>query len=85
MAFWRSQPFDLGIDDSNCDLCFLKGRSTLDRLIREEPSRADWWIEQERQRAQTFSSRFSYRDLVRYDAPMLPFDDEPAVSCFCGD
>ena len=50
LAWWKRQPFDLGIPSyaGNCVLCFLKGRAKLLRLIREDPSRADWWIEQER-------------------------------------
>ncbi len=49
-AFWRAQPFDLGIHsaDGNCDLCFLKSRSSRMRRIRQEPGAADWWIAQER-------------------------------------
>ena len=31
----------------NCNLCYLKGRAKLIRLIREDPTLADWWIEQE--------------------------------------
>ena len=48
-AFWRSQPFDLGSwpDESNCSLCFLKGREKLMRIIRNQPELADWWVEQE--------------------------------------
>ena len=50
LEWWKRQPFDLGIPSyaGNCTLCFLKGRAKLLRLIREDPSRADWWIEQER-------------------------------------
>ncbi len=49
-AFWREQPFDLGIHsaDGNCDLCFLKQRQSRMREIRRDPASADWWIEQER-------------------------------------
>jgi 3'-phosphoadenosine 5'-phosphosulfate sulfotransferase (PAPS reductase)/FAD synthetase len=48
-AFWKAQPFDLGIHsaDGNCDLCFLKARQSRARRIRQDPSSADWWIEQE--------------------------------------
>ena len=47
--WWKKQPFDLGIPSyaGNCDLCYLKGRAKLIRLIREDPTLADWWIEQE--------------------------------------
>lgn len=49
-AFWKAQPFDLGIHsaDGNCDLCFLKARQSRMRRIRQDPSSADWWIAQER-------------------------------------
>ena len=49
LAWWKSQPFDLGLGayQGNCDLCFLKGRAKLIRIIRDDPSLADWWIEQE--------------------------------------
>ena len=48
-TFWKAQPFDLGIHsaDGNCDLCFLKARQSRARRIRQDPSSADWWIEQE--------------------------------------
>ena len=50
LAWWRRRPFDLALPGhaGNCTLCFLKGRSKLLRLIREDPSLADWWIERER-------------------------------------
>ena len=49
LEWWKRQPFDLGIPSyaGNCDLCHLKGRAKLIRLIREDPTLADWWIEQE--------------------------------------
>ncbi|HEX7858040.1 MAG TPA: Nin-like protein [Sphingobium sp.] len=48
-AFWKEQPFDLGIHsaDGNCDICFLKHRTSRMRRIRQDPTSADWWIEQE--------------------------------------
>ena len=49
IKWWKKQPFDLGIPSyaGNCTACFLKGRAKLIRIIRENPSLADWWIEQE--------------------------------------
>ena len=49
LDWWKRQPFDLGIPSyaGNCTLCMVKARSKLIRLIREDPSLADWWIEQE--------------------------------------
>ena len=64
LDFWHSQNFDLQLPDnnySNCDLCFLKGKNTLRRLIREDPSRADWWIEMEDMSAEFASRRNLYK------------------------
>ena len=49
LEWWKRQPFDLGIPSyaGNCTACFLKGRAKLIRLIREDPTLANWWIEQE--------------------------------------
>ena len=50
LAWWKRQPFDLGIPGyaGNCMACFLKGRGKLLHPFRENPSLADWWIERER-------------------------------------
>ncbi len=49
LDWWKRQPFDLGIPSyaGNCTLCMVKARSKIIRLIREDPTLADWWIEQE--------------------------------------
>ncbi len=53
-AFWRVQPFDLGLEavngespEGNCDLCFLKGRNKVFTLIKKVPTRAIWWAKME--------------------------------------
>jgi 3'-phosphoadenosine 5'-phosphosulfate sulfotransferase (PAPS reductase)/FAD synthetase len=53
-AFWRAQPFDLGLPNingvtmhGNCDLCFLKGGAQVLSLIAENPKRAIWWAKME--------------------------------------
>ena len=81
--FWAANDFDLAItsDQGNCDLCFLKGREKLIRLIREDPSRADWWsgIEKlvlighaerrlRKKEMGQFSKRYTYEDLKRWAA-----------------
>ena len=98
-AFWDSQPFDLQLreHEGNCDLCFLKGVRKLKWLIADDPSRADWWIEQEHYRennerkvskpsVRRFLSRYTYEDLRAMQK--LPFDlpnEDAGISCFCGD
>jgi 3'-phosphoadenosine 5'-phosphosulfate sulfotransferase (PAPS reductase)/FAD synthetase len=53
-AFWRAQPFDLGLPNNNgktmhgnCDLCFLKPAAQVMSLIAEKPERAGWWAKRE--------------------------------------
>ena len=82
LGYWEASPFDLGIhgDRGNCDLCYLKGRAKIIRLIRGDAALADWWIEQEgllqkrpkwkaRRLRKTemarFSQRWSYAELRR--------------------
>ena len=101
ISFWQNSEFDLAlpIDESNCDLCFLKGAGQLQRLIREDPSLADWWIEQENVVTSlrpedlnlvTFNKKFSYTELR--DAAVngarqkeLFAESDTRYSCFCGD
>lgn len=86
MAFWRAQPFDLGLKshEGNCDLCFLKGRGIRKAIIRDDATRAAWWLEQERLRNGFFDRRDRVADLVAEvaAAPMFDFDSaEHDVEC----
>lgn len=49
LAFWGAQPFDLQLEsyEGNCDLCFLKGRGKLTRIMADRPDLAGWWINAE--------------------------------------
>ncbi|UVC14728.1 Nin-like protein [Mesorhizobium onobrychidis] len=61
------QGFDLGLRDyeGNCDLCFLKGKGIRKRIIRDDPSRAQWWSENEsRHRGKQERGWFDKRDSV---------------------
>ena len=96
-AFWKRQPFDLGIPSwmGNCTLCFLKGQSNLKRTIQLEPHLADWWIRQERWRKvhwskirhpdlERFNQSFSYAELKRQalaQRDLFPFEDEGGIDC----
>lgn len=66
MAFWAEQPFDLQLrqDEGNCDLCFLKGKRKLIRLMIERPDLAKWWIEQEDKKDDAFIRGSSYRQML---------------------
>lgn len=54
-AFWARQPFDLQLRpwEGNCDLCFLKGRAKRERIMRDRPDLAQWWIGEEEWAAAT--------------------------------
>ena len=102
--FWKSQSFDLGLPNmngvtmhGNCDLCYLKPTWQIISLIKEKPSRADWWISAEMS-VQTSNKTFGDGGRFRKDRPSyaklkefaLSHDDmfdntEEAIPCFCGD
>lgn len=100
-AFWREQPFDLGLPNNNgvtmhgnCDLCFLKGGAQILSLISEKPERAIWWVKMEalalasKPSGAVFrSDRPSYASMLQYskDQTNLFDPNEEAISCFCGD
>lgn len=94
-AFWRVQSFDLALQshEGNCDLCFLKGRATRERLMRGRPDLAAWWAEQERRVGGRFHAHepgyAATLERVRR-LPLLPMDLDPeveavAVACNCTD
>lgn len=92
LRFWEAQPFDLALPNDptlgtyagNCDLCFLKKRAKIDRLIAENPQSAEWWIEQERRTGQRFrKDRPSYEVMSRLSLPTC--DDVDLGTCLCTD
>lgn len=95
LAFWKSQPFDLmlpGGDNTfgNCDLCFLKSRAKIEKIMRTNPQAADWWIEQERAMGSMFRiDRPSYAQMrVQITVQGRMFDDaveDDTLPCQCTD
>lgn len=93
MAFWRDQPFDLGLEpwEGNCDLCFMKGRGLRKRIIRNNPALSEWWATEEA-KGGFFNSRDRVKELVAEVAKSpelfdLTLEDEYDVECglSCGD
>jgi 3'-phosphoadenosine 5'-phosphosulfate sulfotransferase (PAPS reductase)/FAD synthetase len=100
--FWESQNFDLALpnvggvtDWGNCDLCFLKGYTKKQSIIRERPELADWWAEQETKvtamgadsagRFRKDQPSYEQMKIIASDQGQLfDFDDE-SIPCFCGD
>ncbi len=95
LAFWKSQPFDLelpGGDNTfgNCDLCFLKGRAKIEKIMRTNPQSAEWWAAQEDGMGKTFRlDRPSYRQmLTQITVQGQMFDDaieDDSMPCQCTD
>lgn len=95
LAFWKAQPFDLELpagDNAfgNCDLCFLKSRAKIEKVMLANPSRAAWWIEQERNMGKTFRiDRPSYQQMfTQLTVQGRMFDDnieDDTVPCACTD
>lgn len=100
-AFWRAQPFDLGLPNNNgvtmhgnCDLCFLKGGAQILSLIAEKPDRAVWWagiealaLASKPSGAVFRSDRPSYASMLQFSRDQGDMFDpnEEAIPCFCGD
>jgi 3'-phosphoadenosine 5'-phosphosulfate sulfotransferase (PAPS reductase)/FAD synthetase len=86
-AFWKQQPFDLGLrpHEGNCDLCFLKSRAKLEAIIRENPGCEKWWAAQEVTGKGRFVTEYSYTDLAQHveRSPTLfdEIDEEHDVEC----
>lgn len=87
LEYWQGMPFDLRLEhyQGNCDLCFLKGRNKIKRLLTEHPEKADWWIEQEERAGATFRKDFSLRQLMEWmrKNPTLFDYEDPDFECFC--
>jgi 3'-phosphoadenosine 5'-phosphosulfate sulfotransferase (PAPS reductase)/FAD synthetase len=101
-AFWRAQNFDLGLPGvngvtpaGNCDLCFLKSAATIQRIMRNDPGAAQWWIAAEsaprasnHEGGRFRSDRPSYAamlDAVERQAEFVFPGDADLADCICGD
>ena len=87
LDFWRGMPFDLRLEHykGNCDLCFLKGRNKMRRLLLEDPGMGDWWIQQEEKTGGTFRKGFSmsrFVELIRATPSLFEYEDAD-IECFC--
>lgn len=86
LQYWKDQAFDLELPEylGNCDMCFLKSRHKLKRIISEEPDRVEWWKDQEEKTGTTFRSGVSYAGieiLVRTMPQLFDYDNE--IPCLC--
>lgn len=87
-AFWRSQPFGLelpylahGNPFGNCDGCFLKSEASKALLMKDHPSRAQWWIDQENKMQATFRNGCNLSELKDYINSQGEFAFSDGVLC----
>ena len=86
--FWRGQPFDLKLPlvrgktiGGNCDYCFLKSEAVIAAGLREDPERAQWWLDREAETGRSFSKRYKRADLqsfIQRQGDWI-FDDQDAL------
>jgi 3'-phosphoadenosine 5'-phosphosulfate sulfotransferase (PAPS reductase)/FAD synthetase len=91
-AWWSRQDFDLALPDNdtafgNCDLCFLKARDRLDRVMVSSPLAAEWWCNMESETGGTFrSDRPTYRQMltqVTLQGRLFQGSDDDTIPCDC--
>jgi 3'-phosphoadenosine 5'-phosphosulfate sulfotransferase (PAPS reductase)/FAD synthetase len=101
--FWSNNNFDLRLPNmngktmhGNCDLCFLKGGDQVLSLIREDSSRAIWWMDVEAKAigygagngARFRIDRPDYREMylmATKHGELFSFADESIEDCACTD
>jgi len=64
--FWSNKRYTLEIPRilGNCDLCFLKGKNNIIKIMKNYPELADKWIEDEKRNGKTFIKGISYSQLL---------------------
>jgi len=85
--YWLNMPFNLKHKSElgNCDLCFLKGKNKIINILRKQPEKAKWWIEQEQKNGHTFKKDISYKTMLELSQqPEFNFDsDNTEIICNC--
>jgi len=92
LDWWKKNNFDLQLPNNdpafgNCDLCFLKGRDRIARVLEHDPKLADWWIEQERLQSHPFNnSRPNYKTMlyqVTVQGKLFEDMNDHTIPCDC--
>lgn len=95
--YWLTRPYTLEIPSilKNCDLCFLKGKNNIIKILQQYPELAEPWIKDEERslaikksndRA-TFIKGITYKELLEIAQNQKTLFDlniaEPAYNCSC--
>ena len=66
-SYWATKPYTLEIPRilGNCDLCFLKGKDNIIKIMKHYPEMADKWIADEKRNGKNFIKGVSYSQLLK--------------------
>lgn len=87
LQYWKFKPYDLEIPPilGNCDLCFLKGKDAIIKILSVYPELADKWIKDEHHG--TYIKGTSYAQLLaiaKSRGREYGLEDiQPAYNCSC--
>lgn len=91
--YWLSKPYNLEIPSilGNCDLCFLKGKDNIIKILQLYPELADKWIKDEeeskRHYGHTYFPDVTYKGLLQMAQSQKSLfdlkDALPAYNCSC--
>jgi hypothetical protein len=89
-AYWSMKPYTLEIPRilGNCDLCFLKGKNNIIKIMKHYPHLADKWIADEKRNGKTFIKGISYSQLLQIamqTKELFPLEDLASAypQCHC--
>lgn len=91
-AWWSQREFDLRLPNNdnafgNCDLCFLKARDRVDRVMLDDPAAVEWWARMEEFVGATFrKDRPNYRQMlvqVTNQGRLFQNDQDDTMPCDC--
>jgi len=89
LKFWEKRPYNLSIPKilGNCECCFLKGKDALIKIIANNNTAADEWIEDEKRTGYKFIKGFSYstlKDIALSQTKLFNLENlEAAYKCKC--
>jgi hypothetical protein len=87
--FWKQKPYTLEIPRilGNCDLCFLKGKNNIIKILAHYPELATKWIADEERTGKSFFKDTTYKELLHvatHQKQLFPLNDlESAYQCTC--
>jgi len=87
--YWLTRQYTLEIPSilGNCDLCFLKGKDNIIKILQLYPELADKWIKAEEGKRETFIQGIKYKDLLKIaqsQKSLFDLNDAlPAYNCSC--